>query len=286
MKLRYGIGVVMFAAVRIIGRFALPSVMGAALAISTGAAQAGDAAARRIIGFSPDGAYFAFEQYGTLDAGAADSGWSEIDIIDTRTDEFIGGKPIIVVEETEEATLTLEQARAQAAAQAAPVLARYAIASQGEQTASDKFTFPGEMVAYNDISRLEQVSQKWLSPLYDETGISTIQLDEMLAASTSDCSASFDATRQGDQALQGEKAGKALGFRLTLQGQDGKPFKILHEDKAVPGSRNCPTSYSLSESYKFTPAGKPVVIVVLVQRFSQGFEGRDRRFLAVTGQPR
>ncbi|CAN7164386.1 DUF2259 domain-containing protein [Mesorhizobium sp. LjRoot246] len=282
----------MFAAGRIIGRFVLPSVVGAALAISTGIAQAGDAAARRIIGFSPDGAYFAFEQYGTLDAGASDSGWSQIDIIDTRTDEFVGGKPILVVDATEEATLTLEQARAQAGVRAAPILARYAIASLGEQTASDKFTFPGEMVAYNDISRLEQVSQKWLSPLYDETGISTIQLDQILAASTGDCSASFDATQQGDQALQsektlqGEKAGKALGFRLTLQGQDGKPFKILHEDKTVPGSRNCPTSYSLSESYEYTPAGKPAVIVVLVQRFSQGFEGRDRRFLAVTGQPR
>ncbi|TIT32464.1 MAG: hypothetical protein E5W65_25090 [Mesorhizobium sp.] len=56
-------------------------------------------------------------------------------------------------------------------------------------------------------------------------------------------------------------------------------FKTLHEDKAVPG-------YSLSESYENTPAGKSAVIVVLVQRFSQGFEGRDRRFIAVTGQPR
>ncbi|WP_258591440.1 DUF2259 domain-containing protein [Mesorhizobium sp. AR07] len=250
------------------------------LAISAGTAQTGDAAARRIIGFSPDGNIFAFEQYGTLDAGASDSGYSEIEIIDTRTDQFVGGKPILVVDESEEATLTLEQARAQAAAKAAPVLAKYAIASPGEQTASDKFTFPGEMVAYNDISRLEQVSQKWLSPLYDELGISTVQLDQILAGSTADCSASFDATQQGDI------SGKALGFRLTLQGQDGKPFKVLHEDNTVPGSRNCPTSYSLSESYKYTPAGKPAVIVVLVQRFSQGFEGRDRRFIAVTGPPR
>lgn len=54
----------------------------------------------------------------------------------------------------------------------------------------------------------------------------------------------------------------------------------------MPGSRNCPTSYSLSESYEDAPAGKPAVIVELVQRFSQGFEGRDRRFIAVTGQPR
>lgn len=264
----------------IMARSGFALTVGAVLAVSAGTAGAGDAAARRIIGFSPDGAYFAFEQYGQLDAGASGSGWSQIDIIDTRTDEFVGGKPIMIVDESEEATLTLGQARAQAAAKAAPILARYAIASPGEQTASDMFTFPGEMVAYNDISRLEQVSQKWLSPTYDEFGISTIQLDQLLAASMTDCSASFDAAQQGDT------SGKALGFRLTLQGQDGKPFRVLHEDKTVPGSRNCPTSYSLSEAYKFTPNGKPAVIVVLVQRFSQGFEGRDRRFIAVTGQAR
>ncbi|MEP6563907.1 MAG: DUF2259 domain-containing protein, partial [Mesorhizobium sp.] len=260
--------------------------LGTALALPAGAAQAGDAAARRIIGFSPDGNYFAFEQYGKLDAGASDSGYSEIDVIDTRTDQFVGGKPILVVDELEESTLTLEQARAQAAAQAAPILAKYAIAARGERTASDKFTFPDDMVDYNDIARLEQVSQKWLSPLYDELEISTIQLDQILADSKTDCSASFDETQQGDAAHQGDKTGKALGFRLTLQGQDGKPFKLLHEDKSVPGSRNCPTSYSLSESYEFTPDGKPAVIAVLVQRFSQGFEGRDRRFIAVTGQAR
>jgi predicted secreted protein len=270
-------------------RYGVGSAVGAALLLTiVSAAQAGDAAARRIIGFSPDGKYFAFEQYGEIDAAV--SGWSQIDIIDTSTDEFVGGKPILVVDESEEATTTVEQARAQAAKQAAPILAKYAIAARGERTAFDRFTFPDDTVEYNDIFRLEQAGQKWLSPFYDETGISTIQLDEILADSKTDCSASFDDAKpddqQGDKALQGDKTGKALGFRLSLQRQDGKPFKVLHEDKAVPGSRNCPTSYSLSESYKYTPPCKPAVLAVLVQRFSQGFEGRDRRFIAVTGQPR
>ncbi|MGX5848630.1 hypothetical protein ACWGTO_16290 [Mesorhizobium sp. PL10] len=44
----------------------------------------------------------------------------------------------------------------------------------------------------------------------------------------------------------------------------------VHDDKAVPGSSNCPTAYSLSESYKYTPPGKPAILAVLVQRFSQG----------------
>jgi len=71
---------------------------GAVLAFATATGLAGDAAARRITGFSPDGRYFAFEQYGQLDAGTSASGYSEIDIIDTRSDEFIGGKPIVIVD--------------------------------------------------------------------------------------------------------------------------------------------------------------------------------------------
>lgn len=259
-------------------KYLLAVLFGLCIAFAAGSAQAGDAAARRVIGFSPDGNYFAFEQYGELDAGASGSGWSEIDIIDTRSDDFVGGKPIRIVDESEDATLTLEQARAQAAAQAKPILAKYGIAARGERTAFDKFTFPDDMVAYNDIPRLEQVAQKFLSTANSQAEISTVQLDEILAASTADCSASFDDAQQKDA------AGKARGFRLTLQGQDGKPMKVLHEDKAVPGSRNCPTSYSVSEAYEFTPKGKPAAVAVLVQRFSQGFEGRDRRFMAVTGQ--
>ena len=65
---------------------------------------------------------------------------------------------------------------------------------------------------------------------------------------------------------------------------DDAGIKILHEDKSVPASRKCPSSYSLSEAYAYKPAKKPAAIAVLVQRFSQGWEGRDRRFIAVTGQ--
>jgi predicted secreted protein len=40
-------------------------------------AYADDAAARRIIGFSPDGRYFAFEQYGSRNWSDNHSGYSE-----------------------------------------------------------------------------------------------------------------------------------------------------------------------------------------------------------------
>ncbi len=65
--------------------------LAAAAALFVCGAQANDAAARRIIGFSPDGRYFAFEQYGTLDWERIRFGYSEIAILDTQTDQFVGG---------------------------------------------------------------------------------------------------------------------------------------------------------------------------------------------------
>jgi predicted secreted protein len=238
------------------------------LAFAASPAEAGDAAARRVIGFSPDGGYFAFEQYGVLDGTESHSGWSEIAIIDTQTDEVIGGKPILVIED-KKGEANLKQARAEAAAQAAPLIAKYSIGARGQRTAADKSTFPDDMIAAGDIARVEQASERLLE---------TVQLEQILAGSVKDCSASLDAAQQGD------KTGKALGFRLTLEAPDGAPLKVLHEDKSVPESLNCPTSYSLSEVYEYQQKGKPAVFAVLVQRFSQGHEGPDRRFIAVTGQ--
>jgi len=254
--------------------------LAALIALHAAGATAGDASARRFIGFSPDGSTFAFEQYGTLDDSESHSGWSEIAIIDTHTDTFVGGKPITTIDEKRDSGLSLKQARARTAALAAPILARFNIALRGTRTASDKFTFPDDTVEYDDISRVETASPKSLKPIFDALEIGNIRIEEIVAASTGDCTSSFDPAQAGD------KAGKALGFRLSLDGQDGKTFKVLHEDATVPASRNCPTSYSLSEAYVFTPKAKPPVIAVLVQQFSQGYEGRDRRFIAVAGRVR
>ena len=70
----------------------------------------------RIIGFSPDGNDVVLEQYWMLGAGASGSGWSELDLTDGRTDQFVGGKPIRIVDGTEDSALTLEHATARAAA--------------------------------------------------------------------------------------------------------------------------------------------------------------------------
>jgi len=60
-------------------------------ACSAIAAQAGDYAERRIIGFSANGKYFAFQQFGVQDGSGFP--YSEIFIINTDTDTWAGGSP-------------------------------------------------------------------------------------------------------------------------------------------------------------------------------------------------
>jgi predicted secreted protein len=257
-------------------------VLCAALLSSEG--RANDAAARRIIGFSPDGRYFAFEQYGTQDWSDNQSGYSEIAVIDTDDDAFVGGKPIKVVDERENSGITEEQARRRAAAQAAPLLAKYAIALRGTRVAFDKLTFPDEALGRDYIFRVEDVSMKQLliSETDDATRLSYVELEDLLADSAADCTGS---SAEGKPPIP---SSKARGFRLSVHRLDGdaNTSKVLHEDKSVPASRDCPTSYSLSEAYVLEPKSGTPVIAILVQRFSQGWEGRDRRFIAVTGKVR
>jgi predicted secreted protein len=250
-------------------------------AFTVSAAHANDAAARRVIGFSPDGRYFAFEQYGVQDWSDNHSGYSEIAIIDAENDTFVGGKPIKIVDESDGGGIDVAEARKRAAAQAAPTIAKYQIASRGEKIAFDPFTFPEENLKRKDIPRVENISEKSASvDVSNQREIVSVDLADVLADSAKDCSGE---TVQGQPPIP---AGKARGFKLTLGGLNNKSIAMLHEDKSVPASRDCPTSYSLSEAYLFQPRGGQTTVAVFVQSFSQGFEGRDRRFVAVTGRLR
>jgi predicted secreted protein len=56
--------------------------------------------------------------------------------------------------------------------------------------------------------------------------------------------------------------------------------QTLHHDSAIPGSRGCPIGYAISDVVTY-PRQNDTVLVVLLSVFKVGFEGPDRRFLAV-----
>ena len=60
---------------------------GALLLAATALASAGDSAVRKVLGFSPDGTAFAFEQYAVYYDSM--ERFIEIQVIDTRNDSFV-----------------------------------------------------------------------------------------------------------------------------------------------------------------------------------------------------
>src|SRR5262245_562538 len=110
-------------------KYALLCATCQALALACAAAAlAGDAAALRVIGFSPDGTAFAFEQYTMLYEDEA--AFSEYVLIDTRTDRHLPGTPVKVLLRDDDG-LDEKKAREEAAAQAAPLLTEHRIGEPG-----------------------------------------------------------------------------------------------------------------------------------------------------------
>jgi predicted secreted protein len=222
----------------------------------TSPALAGDAANFLPLGFSADGRYFAYEEFGVQDGSGFP--FSNVFILDVAEDKWSGGSPFRVRIEEEQPGLV--QVREQSHEKAAQALADLAI------------TEPPVIVALNgDAEPVEdRRALSFGAPgfgLEPPTDISTLTLSTFPSTSTLPCveSYGFDAP---------------VGFALELKTGDG--VRELHRDKTVPASRSCTVDYRLHGVVapvnwawrNFTP-------VAIVSVYSHGFEGPDRRFIAV-----
>jgi predicted secreted protein len=234
---------------------AAASVAGALLTIvlACGTASAGDYAAREILGFSPDGRTFAFEEYGVQDGSGFP--YSNIYAIDTATDGWVAGTPVRMLTESELAPLA--KTRAEAARKARPILGVRKVGVPGNLVASNP---PTEVSADpHRVVFLPRIIAPMGGPAYDLT----LTEIAMPAAGCPDMGKPFH------------------GFRLTLTGPGGST-QTLANDGQIPSSRHCPLNYAISDVLTYFPPGGQPVLAVLLSMFTVGFEGPDRRFLAVT----
>ncbi len=223
------------------------------LAMSACAALAADSAERRIIGFSPDGKWFAFEQFGVQDGSGFP--YHDVYVVDVINDAWAPGTPINV--RIDDETATPVQARNQARVKAAPELARRKIVNPGFILASNPVTEPEAtpgLVRFNP-------HRNWTGPqeAYSLTLHTTaISKPEACAYSDSDIKL----------------------FALKLAVGDG-PATEVYRDQALPKSRGCAHSYRIADVIIHEERLKPDRLVVLIHVFTQGFEGSDARFIAV-----
>jgi predicted secreted protein len=215
-------------------------------------ASAGDYADREIIGFSPDGAIFAFEDYGVEDGSGFP--YSNTYVIDVAADNWVPGTPIRLRDEDE--SRLVSDLRIEARDKASDVLEQYNIAASGNVVASNPAT---ETSA--DPYRVTFLPRLIVPP---SGNAMRLELAEavMPAADCPDIGQPFK------------------GYQLTLNGSGGQ--QVLHADTNIPKSRRCPIGYAISDVVTWYPEGGDPAIAVIVSVYSVGFEGPDRRFLAVT----
>jgi predicted secreted protein len=223
-------------------------------AVSKSIAVAGDYASRDVIGFSPDGQYFAFEQYGVQDGSGFP--YSEIFIIDTGNDSWVKGSPVKVLIDNE--SQDVEAARERAASEAASLLNRHSISDPGEHLASN----PRAELSADPHEIAVNIAHQMTPPVEEPVRFT---IDEK-TQNSAPCSAFTDMVK---------------GFTLTMH--SGGDERVLHEDKRLPESRGCPLGYAFADIYRHV-SGDKQTFAILLHMQQVGFEGPDSRFLAVTAR--
>ncbi|MCF4097024.1 DUF2259 domain-containing protein [Maritalea mediterranea] len=219
-------------------------------------ALAGDRALLNVIGYSEDGRYFAFEEFGVQDGSGF--AYSNIYLIDLAEDKWVEGSPYRI--QSDEEMTPLHVIRAEAASEAFADLEAYGIVTPADMIA---FQADGEP----DIDRTSiAFNLPGLMGPAPRAEMYEIALEIFKAPSTEPC---VD--------YMGEPP---MGFAVKLRDQDGNVDQV-YQDSHIPKSRGCPMTYRPTavlvpfQSYSLDHA------VLLVSVWSHGFEGPDRRFIVV-----
>lgn len=217
-------------------------------------ALAGDRALIEVIGYSPDGAYLAFEEFGVQDGSGF--AYSSIYIIDLAEDAWVVGTPIRA--QASEEAIPLTEIRAQAQSEAEDDLATLGITVPAQFLA-----LIGDGVPDNDGSALS-FGRPGLEP-GTVTDVNGLTLSQFGTRSAAPCQEWFDS--------------EPVGYELSLSNDDGT--RIVHRDTTLPRSRGCPVEYRLYGVLTPFQAADAGAAVAVLSVYTYGFEGPDRRFLAV-----
>lgn len=216
--------------------------------------------ARELIGFSEDARYFAFEVYGY--EPVANSPFAERYVLDTQTNDMVGGSPFRqqlwgteTYDDYEPPTELppgglLEVVRTDVETEAAPALEALGVT-----------VGTGNLVVSNlptEIARNAEFATLAGYPM--QTSGMRIELQEFVAE-----------LAEPDRCLSGY--GPFAGIALTLSAADGT---ILDEwrDDTIPSHRFCPTRYLISDVVLSPDSSVAVVIITLAWPFLEGSEAR------------
>ncbi len=229
-----------------------------------------DYAKLNFIGFSNDGKYLAFEEYGT-DNGADNESYANIFFVDVAKNSF-AAKPInkVLIGSENNPGDSLPAVRTQAKNAAAPNLKKFRIVTgnTGDLVVARLITDLGGPNDQSDNDTEVQTSgdqviyftnQMFFGPVINKFVLSLKTIEVKLKA----C----------------ENRNPIFKFELYLrnEGTDAKKERVLHKDPTLPPSRGCAESYSIQNVYLYNNH-----IAVFLNVYLPGLEGKDMRYLVVT----
>lgn len=223
---------------------------------------AGDFASVKFIGFSNDGRYFAFEEYGMQDASGFP--YSTIYFVDT-VKNAMAAPPVQILIKSE--TSSERAARSRSAAGAAKTLAKLKIVSGN--TGNLVVSHPMTDQTFDDGSDDKKTNlvkfAEQVQSMHREGDFELLL--KPIPIKTKECE-----PYEMDTFI----------FEMSLKDNVENVFnKTLQKDTTLPKSRGCAQSYRIQDVYLYKE-----FIAVLINVFTPGFEGPDMRFMAVSGKLR
>ncbi len=219
---------------------------------------AGDYADLNFIGFSKDGKYLAFEEYGIGDG--AGFPYSTIYFVSTEKNSFAAA-PVKVFIENENATQA--QARTKAKTLAAKTLTKFKIVAgnTGTHVVSHLLT---DLTLDNRAENTPEIVRFAIAVASNHReGDYQMTLDSMLTK-TKECEIyGFDTFKMD----------------LSLTDKESNAVSVLQKDAELPKARGCAMNYRIQDVFV---NGK--YIAVFLNMNLPGFEGPDMRFLAISGK--
>jgi predicted secreted protein len=228
---------------------------------------AGDYAQLNFIGFSADGKFLAFEEFGSHDGSGYP--YSNIYFVDVAKNSYAAAPIRQEVDDKnidDDAIPEEKVIRAKAKKAAAPILKRLKIVAGNT----------GNLV----VARLLTDFGANKSSSGDEKKNQTIEFTDEVV--TNVYLNIFELSLKTSEVKIKEcdyNSEPVLKFELSLSDRNLESTKILQKDLTLPRSRNCPYTYSIQNVYLYGDK-----IAVFINVYSVGFEGPDMRYMVVSGK--
>lgn len=193
--------------------------------------------------------------------------YSDIYVIDLNANSWVAGTPVRAM--TEDETATLGATRMKALTEVAGVLSAHKVSEPALTLAS----MPATEVQ-------EDRSTVTFDPNYLHMGGSVpVPTADLWGQRYTLKVKATEATPKPEHCKDSEE--RVMALKITLNNLNSGTERTVYEDTEIPKSRGCPTGYDIDKVFAPASDGQDMRFVALIGVYRFGFEGQDRRMIAI-----